>query len=133
MLNWSNTKYKFTFGIGSLATTAIMAELWKPILPIWMIVVVALLPLVVFVFVHPDEMPTGFVRAAHVFASVWYVVSVVALSVGLCLAPKLPNGWIIFPLFCAVGLVPALFVLSQAARGRYRLPSEHHEGDSAAR
>jgi hypothetical protein len=123
MLNWSDTKYKFTFGIGSLAMTAIMAELWKPILPIWVIMVVALLPLVVFVFVRPDGMPAGFVRAAHVFASAWYVVSVVALSVGLCLTPKLPDGWIIFPLFCAVGLVPALFVLSQAVRGRYLLPT----------
>ncbi|MEA2707517.1 MAG: hypothetical protein QOF78_118 [Phycisphaerales bacterium] len=133
MLNWSNTKYKFTFGIGSLAMTAIMAELWKPILPIWVIMVVALLPLVVFVFVHPDEMPAGFVRAAHVFAAVWYVASVAASSVGLCLAPKLPNGWIIFPLFCAMGLIPASLVLSQAVRGRYRVPSEHDDGDSAAR
>jgi hypothetical protein len=95
--------------------------------------VVALLPVVVFVFVHPDEMPPKFVRAAHVFASVWYVASVVALSIGLCLASELPDGWIIFPLFCAVGLSPAFLVLSQAVRGRYRLPREHDDGDSAAR
>ena len=132
MLNWSNTKYKFTFGIGSLAMTGIMAELWKPILPFWVVAVVALLPLVVFVFVHPGEMPARFVRAAHVFASAWYVVTVVALSVGLCVAPKLPKGWIIFPLFCAIGLVPAILVLGQAVRGRYRLPNEGGRGDSAA-
>ena len=133
MLNWSNAQYRFTFGIGSLATTAIMAELWKPLIPIWVMLVVALLPVTVFVFVRPDEMPSGFVRAAHVFASAWYVASVVALSVGLYLAPKLPNGWIVFPVFCAVGLIPALLVLSQAVRGRYRLPSEQDDGDSAAR
>jgi hypothetical protein len=132
MLNWSNTKYKFTLGIGSLATTAMMAELWKPVLPIWVVLVVALLPLVVFVFVQPGEMPAGFVRAAHVFASAWYVLSVIALSVGLYLAPTLPNGWMIFPLFCAVGLVPCALVLSQAVRGRYGLPEEDRGSDSSA-
>jgi hypothetical protein len=83
MLSWSSTAYKFTLGIGSLGIAAAMAELWKPVLPIWMIMVIALLPLLVFVFVHPSELPDGFVRTAHVFASAWYVLSVIALSVGL--------------------------------------------------
>jgi hypothetical protein len=130
MLNWSNTKYKFTLGIGSLATTAIMAELWKPILPVWVIMVVALLPLVVFVFVHPDEMPARLVLTAHVFASVWYLLSAIALSIGLIIAPKLPEGWLIFPVFCAVGLIPCVLVLSQAARKRYGLPKEQNDSDS---
>jgi hypothetical protein len=132
MLSWSNTKYRFTFGIGSLATTGAMAELWKPILPLWVIMVVALLPLVVFVFVHPDEMPARFVRASDVFASTWYVLSFIALSFGLCLAPTLPKGWVVFPLCCMAGLVPAIFVLHRAVRGRYRLPNEGPDGDATA-
>ncbi len=127
MLNWSDTQYKFTFGIGSLATTAIMAELWDAILPIWVIVTVAILPACVFVFVRPDEMPARFVRVAHVFASVWYVLTVAVVSLGLCLAPELPRGWIILPVFCAVGLLPAVLVLAQAVRGRYRASAEHDD------
>jgi hypothetical protein len=129
MLDWSNTQYKFTFGIGSLATAGIISELWKPFLPKWVVMVIALLPLVVFVFVHPHEMPAKFVRAAHVFASVWYVTTVISLSVGLYLTPVLPRGWFILPLFCTVGLIPSVLVLSQAIQGRYRLPSEHDDAD----
>jgi hypothetical protein len=76
MLDWPDIKYKFTLSLGSLGTTAIMAELWKPFLPAWLVMVVGLLPLAIFVFVHPGEMPAGLVRAAHVFASAWYVLSV---------------------------------------------------------
>lgn len=127
MLSWSDTQYKFTFGIGSLATTAVMAELWDAVLSVWVILPVALLPLSVFVFVRPDEMPVRFVRVAHVFASVWYVLTVAVVSVGLCLAPELPRGWFILPVFCAVGLLPAGLVLAQAVRGRYREPGEQDD------
>lgn len=130
MLNWSNTKYKFTLGIGSLGTTAVMAELWKPILPVWAVMGIALLPLAVFVLVHPGELPARVVRAAHVFASASYVLSVLALSVGLYLAPTLPDAWIIFPLSFAAGLVPCVLVLGRAVRRRYRLP-EADQGDRA--
>lgn len=121
MLSWSDIKYRFTLGLGSLATTAIMAELWKPTLPLWVILVVALLPLVIFIFVHPEEMPAGFVRVAHVFASAWYVLSVVVLSIGLWMAPELPDGWIFLLVLCSAGLAPTVYVLGLAILGRYRL------------
>jgi hypothetical protein len=118
MLNWSTAQYKFTLGIGSLATTALMAELWKLLLPAWVMIALALVPLTVFVFVHPDEMPARFVRLAHVIAAAWYVLTVIALAVGLYVAPALPQGWIILLVGCSPGLIPCVCVLGQSARPR---------------
>lgn len=70
MLSWSNASYRLTLGVGGLATTGMLSELWGNLLPFWAILVVALLPFVVFVFVHPGELPDGIVRLAHVLAAV---------------------------------------------------------------
>src|SRR5687767_2249696 len=80
MLNWSNGAYKLTLGIGSLAMTAIMADLWKSRLPFWAIGTVAMLPFLVFIFVRPGELSAGFVRGAHVFAAAWYVIAAAFLA-----------------------------------------------------
>ena len=83
MLSWSNAKYKLTLGIGSLAVAGMLAELWRDVFPVWAALTIALLPLVVFVFVHPGGLPARLVRIAHIAASVWYVVVAVGLLVAL--------------------------------------------------
>ena len=117
MLSWSNAKYKLTLGVGSLAVAGMLSELWRDVLPVWVALAIALLPLVVFVFVHPDELPTRVVRVAHVAASVWYVVVAVGLLVTLALASPLPHAWPVYPLFVAVGAIPCGVVLYRAALG----------------
>jgi predicted membrane-bound spermidine synthase len=119
MLTWTPTKYKFTLGIGSLATTAIMAELWKSVLSIWVIMIIALVPLAIFVLLDPRTIPARVVVFAQVFASLWYVITVVVLTIGIIRGPELPDDWAIIPIFCAVGLVPCVLVIRDAIRGRH--------------
>src|SRR5262245_42433889 len=111
VLSWSNAKYKLTLGVGSLAIAGMLSELWREVLPVWVALAIALLPLVVFVFVHPGELPTRVVRIAHVAASIWYAVVAVGLLVALATVQPLPRGWPVYPLFVAIGAVPCGFVL----------------------
>jgi sulfite exporter TauE/SafE len=130
VLSWSNAKYKLTVGVGSLAVAGMLSELWRDVLPVWVALAIALLPLVAFVFVHPGELPARVVRIAHVAASVWYAVVAVGLLVALTTVRPLPRGWPIYPLFVAVGAVPCGIVLYRAARGRYQLPGTPEAADA---
>jgi hypothetical protein len=127
MLSWSNAKYKLTLGVGSLGLTAILAEMWQGILPAWAAATIALLPLVVFVFVHPGEMPTSIVRVAHVAASLWYLIVAFGLLIGLAWTRPSPGGWLLYPVFVSVGAIPCAVVLSREFRGRYE-PGDDSEG-----
>ena len=92
---------------------------------------IALGPFVVFVFVHPGELPARFVGVAHVAASIWYVLVAVGLMVALATAVRpLPRGWPIYPVFVMIGAVPCVIVLYQWVRGRYPAPAES-AGNSA--
>ena len=122
MLSWSDTKYKFTIGVGTLAIAGMSSELWRDVLPIWVLLVLALPPLTVFVFVHPGELSARLVRIAHVAASVWYLVVGGGQLVALSTLHPLPRGWQVYPPFVAVGAVPCGIVLYRAARGRYQPP-----------
>lgn len=124
MLSWSNNGYKFTLGIGSLALVGMMAERWKGVVPVWAVMLIALLPLVIFVFVHPHEAPPRLVRYSHAFASIWYIAVAVLLLVVLLSGPNLPRGWVIYPLFVSAGFVPCVIVLYRVAFGRYVVPEE---------
>jgi sulfite exporter TauE/SafE len=131
VLSWSNAKYKLTLGVGCLAIGGMLAELWQHLLPLWVALVIVLLPVVVFVFVHPGELPTRLVRLAHAAASIWYVVVATGLLIALATRAKpLPRGWPVYPLGVAIGAVPCGIVLCRVARGRYPPPVES-EGSSA--
>lgn len=119
MLNWSDTNYKLTLGVGSLAIAGMLAERWQNVLSVWVILVIALLPFVVFVFVRPGELPDWSIRIAHVAASVWYVASVIGALVSLAMVQPLPRGWPVYLLFVAVGALPCAIVLCRAVCGRY--------------
>jgi hypothetical protein len=70
VLSWSNTGYKLTLGVGSLMIAGMLSELWQDVLPAWAGVSIALLPVVLFVFVHPGELPARVVWVAHVLAAI---------------------------------------------------------------
>lgn len=131
MLSWSNHAYKFTLGFGSLALVGMMAERWKGVLPVWAILAIALLPLGVFVFVHPGEAPPRLVRYLHAFASLWYVTLALILMVVLLSGPDRPRAWVIYPLLVSAGFVPCVLVLWRLASGRYAAAEElPPEGDA---
>lgn len=111
MPNWSATKYKMTLGVGTLGMAAIMGELWKSILPVWWALVIALLPILVFVFIHPGELNARLVRYAQMAASIWYLIVAVVLLAALLMSAKLPEGWLIFQVFVVIGSIPCWLVL----------------------
>lgn len=130
MLNWSNTGYKLTLGVGSLILAAMLSELWQNILPAWAGVGIALLPLVLFVFVHPNELPARAVWVAHVLAATWYLVLAVSLTVLIAVSKPLPRGWPVGLLFLVMGAIPCGTVLYRVARGRYQSPAASENGNA---
>ena len=111
MIAWTNTKLKFTSGIGGLGTAALLADISHQTLPIWSVMVIALLPVTVFVFVRPDEMPRSVVLPMQIFASVWYLTLSVILSFLFLRLPEKERGWPIYFIGLAVGAVPCFVVL----------------------
>jgi uncharacterized membrane protein len=124
VLNWSNDGYKLTLGIGSLAIAGMLSDLAGKKLPVWVALPMALLPLVVFVLVHPGELSPRVVRLAHIFASVWYLLLAAGLLVTLLAARALPRGWPVYPICAAFGAIPCVIVLNRAALNRYPPPTE---------
>lgn len=118
MLNWSNAGYKFTLGIGSLAMAAAFAEIARKSLPVWLIITIAIVPLAVFIFIRPGELPARLVTICHVAVSLWYVVTAISLHIALFASGKpLPTGWPLFPVLMSLGLFPCGLVLWRAIRG----------------
>ena len=134
MLSWSNTGYKLTLGVGSLTIAGMLSELWRDVLPAWAGLSIALLPFVLFVFVHPGELPTRIVGVAHVLAAAWYLVVAIGLAVLLTVTKPLPRGWLVAPVFLAIGAMPCCIVLYRAARGRYQslANSENEDAEQVA-
>lgn len=119
MLNWSNTGYKLTLGVGSLILAGMLSELWQDVFPAWAGVGIALLPLVMFVFVHPGELPARVVWVAHGLAAIWYLALAVSLPVLWASSKPPPRGWPLGLLFLAMGAIPCVTVLYRVVRGRY--------------
>ena len=117
-----------TLGIGTLAFAAMLAELWRDVLSKWLMLAIVMPPVVVFLFVHPGELPERFVRIAHVAASLWYAVVALGLFIALLALRPLPEGWPVLPLFVAIGAVPCGIVLYRAAVGSYHRPSNTQDG-----
>jgi hypothetical protein len=129
VLSWSNSGYKLTLGVGSLAIAGMLSELWRDVLPAWAALAIALVPLVMFVFTHPGELPVGIVLVAHVVGSVWYVVVAAGLLIVLLSrAGPLPRGWPVYPLCVVAGAIPCGTVLYRAARGKYQSPADSESG-----
>ena len=139
MLNWSDITYKYTLGFGAIGLAALLADLWKQALPTWLAILMCLVPPAIFIFVHPDELPSRIVWIAHVFASVWYLALAFGLLMALSATDPLPHAWWFFTILAAAGAIPCIFVLYRAALGTYRLseesanvPVEHDPDDAHA-
>jgi hypothetical protein len=118
VLNWPFVAYKFTLGVGTLAVAGMLAELWRPHLPVWLMGVLAVAPFAVFILIRPGELPDRVVRFAHVAAAVWYLTSGVVLIAAH--AALMPAGaalpfWLVF---AGAGAVPCVLVVWRAWRGR---------------
>jgi hypothetical protein len=116
MIAWSNMRLKFTSGIGALCTAALLADISHQTIPVWQVMISGLLPVCVFVFVQPTEMPRAVVLPLQLFASLWYLVlSGVLLVIFFKLGEK-TRGWPIYLVGLAVGAVPCIAVLWRLVR-----------------
>ena len=117
-LNWSANAYKMTIGVGSLGFAAITSELWRPVLPFWVVLVIALFPLAAFVLADPQELPAPVVRIVQIAGSAWYLLAAIGLAVALLRAGPLPRGSLCYFLLLLVGAIPCCVVLYRAVYDR---------------
>jgi hypothetical protein len=121
MLNWSNTAYKFTLGVGALAMTGLIGDVWDENLPIWCVMLICVLPIAAFIFARPGELPERWVLTAHVLGSLWYLGWAIFLLARLLAAPHPPAGaHVVYPLFVGLGMIPCGIVLWRWLRGERR-------------
>ena len=111
MIDWSNHAVKFTSGIGCLCTAGLLADISAKSIPAWLAVGVSILPVVVFLFFHPGEMPLRLVRVAQTLASVWYLALALVLTVLFFSTGTETRGWPIFFIGLLTGAVPCVIVL----------------------
>jgi hypothetical protein len=118
MIRWSPVKLKFTLGVGSLGSIAILSELSQKAIPTWLAVGIVILPFAVFVFADPDDLPRSVARFLQVGASLWYLVVNSALVV-LSVSGGMKVGWWLMFILMAIGAIPCLIVI-----GRVVVPPE---------
>ena len=111
MIAWSYTKLKFTSGIGTLGTTALLADISHEKLPIWLVMVASLFPFTVFLFIRPDEMRRSIVLPLQALASIWYLSLSLILSVLFFQLQVRERGWPILFASMMVGTIPCVVVL----------------------
>ncbi|MDB6029278.1 MAG: hypothetical protein JWM68_5501 [Verrucomicrobiales bacterium] len=111
MIAWSNNKLKFTSGIGSLCTAGLLADISRQTLPAWIAVAIAMLPLCIFIFIRPDEMRRSIVLPFQIFASLWYLVLALTLSVMFFRRGTMTPGWQVFFVGLIIGSIPCVIVL----------------------
>jgi len=111
MIAWSNTKLKFTSGIGTASTAALLSEVTSRTMPVWLAMVIAALPLVVFAFVQPDVLPRAIVLPCQVFGALWYLAFSAVILEQLSRMTKQPEGGFLFLIGLAVGSYPCVVVL----------------------
>lgn len=112
MIAWSNNQLRFTSGIGALCTAGLLAEISRSALPAWLAVAIAVVPLLVFVFIRPDEMSRSLVLPFQVFASLWYLLVAAVLSVlFFSMSGDKPRGWPVYFIGLTIGTVPSVIIL----------------------
>jgi len=129
MIQWSPTKLKLTLGIGSLGGVAILSELSQKTIPAWLAVGIVILPLAVFVFADPDDVPRFVARLLQIGASLWYLVVNSFLAAWLVSGgPK--AGWWLMLAFLVIGAIPCLIVIARAV---VSAPHDEIEGENESR
>jgi hypothetical protein len=122
--------YKFTIGLWAMATGVLLRKLWPDELPIWLVMVLALVPLLVFMIVHPDFFPNRIVGFAHIAASLWYFAVTICLLTAMAGKDK-PLAWLVlYLIFATIGGVPCGIVLYRWVQDKYPPPTKG-PGDDA--
>ena len=118
MIRWSPIKLKFTLGIGTLGSIAIFSELWQKAIPAWAAVGITILPIVVFIFADPDDVPHSIAHFLQIGASLWYLVLNSLLVAMFVAKHRIDGGFLLMLAFLAIGCIPCLIVLGRAFHPR---------------
>lgn len=116
MISWSNNKLKFTSGIGALCTGGLLADISRQTIPVWIAIAAAMVPLVIFIFIRPEEMRRSVVMPLQVLASLWYLLLATVLSVLFFRMPEKSQGWPIYFIGLAIGSIPCFVILWRSLR-----------------
>jgi hypothetical protein len=122
---WHDNKYgnMAYFGtlFGAMAMVAAMAELWREFLPPWLLVGIAITPLVIFSFAEPRVFFSDrIVRHAHALASLWYIAAVVVIWLALWSAAQISLGLVVlYALFATPGIATCIVILAKLLANRY--------------
>ena len=105
-----------------------LGEYTASLLPAWLAIGIALLPLGLFVFFRPEELPISVVRMAHIVAAIVYLSTVIVLFCALATAGQLSRGWQVLIPATAAGAIPCCIVLFKVMAGTYE-PAQHKSSD----
>jgi len=123
LLNWSPGAVRATVGAGGLGILVLflssMDLLFHIQLPFWIGFTAALLPMFLFFVAVPDFLPRRFLRPAHWFAAVWYLVFAI-LSIPLAAFRGLEGVDFLLIAFILLGAWPCI----AAVRKLRELPSK---------
>jgi len=111
MIDGSDVRVRIATGIGALCLAGLLSEMTRGLFPDWLGIAAGLLPLAIFTFVVPGEMPDKPVRALQLLASLWYLFLAISLSIALARSGRLDPPWALPLAGAAIGAVPCLVVL----------------------
>lgn len=101
--------------IGLLGQVALLADLTKPWMPVWLFIGILLLPYAIRLFFPREEWPNRAGRILHVIAAGWYIAITIVILIALFLGHN-PKGQEICLFLILLGLLASLRVLTMTTR-----------------
>ena len=109
--------------IGLLGQVALLADLTKPWMPVWLFIGILLLPYVIRLFFPREEWPNRVGRLLHVIAAGWYIAITIVILIALFLGHS-QKGQEICLFFILLGFIASLRVLTMTSRQKSETESE---------
>lgn len=110
-LNWSDSAYKMTIGIGCLGILNFEHSLFGGVLPIWFQIIWTCAP--IFIMVVSGMMGIHS-KASQVVASLIYLTTTAVLVPMATVLDQCPRGWQLFLAFLILGAIPCLLILKNS-------------------
>lgn len=113
--------------IGCIALFGELLLILEGSLPVWVIAPLSMVPSVAFFLLPADQLRNLICRRTIVVVSIYYVLVSSAVIVGM-FSEEQPRGWQAMFVFLLIGMIPSLFVLRLALRGKLTPSDEDVNG-----
>jgi len=117
-MNWSGLALKGTIGASSMAVTGILADPLEPVIGLFGLMAVILVPLTILVFFRLGEVPLRILKIAHGAAALWFIGLVIASVGAMAVHGFLPEHALLGA-FMALGLWPCADIARSMWAGHY--------------